>query len=120
MPTFGRSEILDHAKKTYGCEPDHPFEKYPRYVALRHDEGGKWFGLIMDVPKDRLGLDGDGKVDVIDVKCRPSTVSELKKKPGFLPAYHMDKKHWITILLDGSVPGKDIVRLIDESHALVG
>lgn len=120
MTKFGRSEILEYARKTFDCEPDYPFDKYPRYVALRHGKGGKWFGLIMDVPKDRLGLHGDEKIDVIDLKCRPAMVEELKKRPGFLPAYHMDKKHWITVLLDGSVPRKDITRLIDESYELVG
>jgi predicted DNA-binding protein (MmcQ/YjbR family) len=120
LATFGRSEILDYVKRKFDCEPEYAFEKYPNYIALRHDKHGKWFGLIMNVPRDRLGLDGGEIVDVIDVKCRPLTVNILSEKLGFLPAYHMNKEHWITILLDGSVTKKDITKLIDESYELVG
>ncbi len=119
MSRFGRTEILDYAQKTFGTKADYPFQKYPGYAALRDGEDGKWFALIMNAPRDRLGLSGDETIDIIDVKCPPDEVEILKGKRGFLPAYHMDKKHWITIVLDGSVPKKEITRLIDGSHELI-
>lgn len=119
MSQFGRNEILDYARRRFGTEPDYPFEKYPRYVALRVAGTGKWFALVMDVPRNRLGLEGEGRVDILDVKCPPATIATLRTRDGFLPAYHMDKNHWITVRLDGSVPEAEITRLLDTSHQLV-
>lgn len=113
-----RSEIFDYADKKFGAKPDYPFEKYPHYAVLRHSEDDKWFGLVMDVSKDKLDLDGEGKVDVIDIKCHPHKVDDLKSKPGFRPAYHMNKEHWLTVVLDGSVSQKEVFELLDESYAL--
>ncbi|ACI59477.1 protein of unknown function DUF419 (plasmid) [Rhizobium leguminosarum bv. trifolii WSM2304] len=115
---IGRSEIFDYVKKKYDVTPDYPFEKYHHYAALRHLDDEKWFGLVMNVPRDKLGLDGEGEVDILDVKCQPAKVDDLKKKTGFRPAYHMNKQHWLTVLLDGTVPKQDILNLLDESYDL--
>ncbi|MDX0312575.1 MmcQ/YjbR family DNA-binding protein [Sinorhizobium meliloti] len=113
-----RSEIFDYAEKKFGTKPDYPFDKYPHYAVLRHPDDDKWFGLVMDVSKDKLGLDGEGNVDIIDVKCHPQKVDDLKSKPGFRPAYHMNKEHWLTVLLDGSVSRKEVFALLNESYDL--
>lgn len=113
-----RSAIFDYAEKKFDVKPDYPFEKYPHYAVLRHLDEEKWFGLVMDVSKDKLGLDGEGKVDILDVKCHPQKVDDLKSKPGFRPAYHMNKEHWLTVVLDGSVSQKEVFALLDESYDL--
>lgn len=113
-----RSEIFDHAEKTFGAKPDYPFKKYPHYAVLRHSDDQKWFGLIMNVPREKLGLEGDGEVDVIDIKCHPAKVDDLKRTPGFRPAYHMNKEHWLTAVLDGSVSRKDVFALLEDSYEL--
>ena len=70
----------------------------------------------MDVPKSRLGLEGDEPVTVLDVKCSPLMVGSLLSEKGFLPAYHMNKSSWISILLDGSVPDEKITPLLELSY----
>lgn len=80
---------------------------------------GKWYAIIMRVKRQILGLDGEGFVDVMNVKCDPILVGSLRMKNGFLPAYHMNKDKWISILLDGSVTKEEILPLIDESYNLV-
>lgn len=113
-----RSEIFDYAHRTYKVKPDYPFGKHPRYAVLRHTDNDRWFGLVMNVPKDRLGLKGGEAVEIVDVKCRPEKVDYLKTKPGFRPAYHMNKAHWLTVLLDGPVSKDEVLALLDESYAL--
>ena len=54
----------------------------------------------MNVPEHRLGLPGDGSVNVLDVKCDPRMIGSLLSEKGFLPAYHMNKSTWISVLLD--------------------
>ena len=113
-----RSEIFDYAEKKYNTKPDYPFEKYRHYAVLRHTDDDKWFGLVMNVSREKLGLKGEGEADVLDIKCHPAKVDELKTKPSFRPAYHMNKEHWLTAILDGSVSKEEIFALLDESYDL--
>ncbi|NPE51980.1 MmcQ/YjbR family DNA-binding protein [Dickeya dadantii] len=113
-----RSVIFDYAKKEFGIIPDYPFYKFPHYAVLRHPDDGKWFGLVMDVAKNKLNLKGEGSVDIIDIKCETHKVDYLKSKSGFRPAYHMNKEHWLTVLLDGSVSTSEIFDLLNESYDL--
>lgn len=115
---INRSEIFDYTEKKYGTRPDYPFEKFPTYAVLRHSDDSKWFGLVMNVSKDKLGLDGKETVEIIDIKCQPQKVDDLKARSGFRPAYHMNKEHWLTILLDGTVSKDEIFALLDESYEL--
>lgn len=56
----------------------------------------------------------------LNLKCDPDHSVELRDIfDGILPGYHMNKKHWISVLLDGSVPSGEIQRLIDVSYSIV-
>jgi predicted DNA-binding protein (MmcQ/YjbR family) len=62
-------------------------------------------------------LDGDLS---INLKCDPDYAIELREKyPSVTPGYHMNKKHWNTVILDGSVPDKEVFAWIDQSYDLV-
>ena len=113
-----KQEILDYAKKTYKSIPDNPFSLAPTYQVLRHEDTRKWFALFMDITRDKLGLDGTDVIDVINLKCNPILSGSLRKMKGYFPAYHMHRENWITILLDGTVPTKYIIPLIDLSFEL--
>jgi predicted DNA-binding protein (MmcQ/YjbR family) len=110
--------VVEHVKNKYQIAPDYPWNKYPGYAVLRHHGTEKWFALLMNVPRNRLGLEGADGVDVVNVKCRPEIVGSLRLKPGYLPAYHMNKEHWLTVLLDNTVPEGEILELIDDSYHL--
>lgn len=113
-----RAAIIKYADNKYQAKPDFPWAKFPDYTVLRHQGSDKWFALLMNVPRGKLGLKGGGEVDVINVKCRPELVGSLRMKEGFLPAYHMNKEHWLTVLLDNTVSEKEIYGLIDDSYEL--
>lgn len=62
-------------------------------------------------------LDGDLS---INIKCDPSLALELRERyPSVVPGYHMNKKHWNTVYVDGSIPDKEIFSWIDNSYDLV-
>lgn len=113
-----KQQLLDYAKKTYRTVPDAPFRTAPTYLVLRHNHTRKWYALIMDVPREKLGMSGGEYVDILNIKCEPVLSGSLRMGEGFLPAYHMHRDSWITILLDGTVPAKDIFPLLDMSYAL--
>ncbi|WNY26889.1 MmcQ/YjbR family DNA-binding protein [Methanolapillus ohkumae] len=115
---ISRQEIFQYVKEKYGIEPDYPWMRTPNYAILRHDSNRKWFAAIVDIPKKVLGLEGNDIVDAMNLKCDPILIGSLKSEPGVLPAYHMNKEHWITILLDSPMPPQKIFNLIDLSYAL--
>lgn len=115
-----RGDIFAYVREKFGTEPEYPWARYPHYAVLRHRQGRKWYGLIMDVPGNRLGLDGDGPVEIINLKSDGVLDLLISGTPGILPAYHMDKRHWVSILLDGGITPRELFALIDESHALTG
>jgi len=70
------------------------------------------------VGRDKLGLPGEGWVDVLNVKCEPVLIGSLRMQPGFHPAYHMNKDLWISVRLDGTVAQEQIETLVDLSYRL--
>ena len=107
---------MSYVQDRYGVEPEYLWAKYPNYAALRHPASRKWFALVMDIPRNRLGFEGEGAVDIMDVKCGPLMVGSLLAQDGFLPAYHMSKSSWISILLDDTVPDEQIYPLLELSY----
>ena len=118
QPSTLKERILQYAQVHLGAEPDHLWAKFPRYSVLRHSENAKWFAVFLEVPGTRLGLERPESVDILDVKCGPLLAGSLLGIPGILPAYHMNKSNWVNLLLDGSLPEEEIIRLLELSHDL--
>lgn len=110
--------VIEYVSEKYGDELEFLWERYPDAAVLRRKDNKKWYALFMTIPKSKLGLDGGEPVEIIDLRFG---VDELPKKVDgekYFPGYHMNKKHWITMLLDGSVAGDEILNYIDESYKL--
>ena len=113
------SEATQLILDAYGAEPEHIFARYPGIAVFRRPDNGRWFAVGMaDMPWRTLGVDREGRVDILNVKCDPIVMGSLRGKPGFRPAYHMNKDKWITILLDGSAEKKHIIALVGMSYGL--
>ncbi len=113
-----RENILNYAKEQFGTEPEYLWRIFPNYAILRRSDNKKWFAVFMDVPKNKLGLDGNESIDILDVKCDPMIREIMRSKNGFLPAYHLNRDNWITVLLDGTVDEETIFMLIDGSYEI--
>lgn len=108
-------ELKKYISDTYSTDMDYPWRKYPNHGVFRHSNNRKWFALLMDVSKDKLGLESTEMLNILNVKLEPMMIDVLKSLDGFFPAYHMNKSSWITIALDGSVDDEQIKNLIDIS-----
>ena len=111
-----RERIIQHIQDRYAAEPEHLWARYPNYAVFRQSASRKWFAAVMDVAKKSIDLPGDGTADVMDLKCDQVLVGSLLAQDGFLPAYHMSKSSWISILLDETVPDEQIFPLIELSY----
>ena len=115
---MNRELVFDYVKKKYKVLPEYKWAQDPRFAVLQHGDNKKWFALVMDIPKEKIGLDGEELIDILNVKCEPDMVGVLRMTRGILPAYHMNKTHWVSILLDGSVAQETVCSLIDGSYEL--
>ena len=114
-----REKTLAYACTLPGAVLDMPFEDDFETTVFRHGEGGKWFGLLMRVEKSRVGLSGEGKADVLNLKCDPEESFIVREMyEGIIPAYHMNKRHWISVILERGVPQDFIESLIEKSYDL--
>lgn len=113
-----RESLLAYAKEKYATSPEFLWPRQPRYAVLRHADNGKWYGVLMNVRARCLHLPGTGEVDVINVKTPLAPDMLLSGVAGAFPAYHMNKRHWISLALDGSFPDDELYRLLDESFLL--
>ena len=113
-----REKVLEMTAENYQTEPEHLWARYPEDTVLRHSSNRKWYALIMNVHRSKLGLEGDAYVDILNVKADPVMADSFLRKEGILPGYHMNKASWITILLDGTVPMETIELLLDTSFVL--
>ncbi len=114
-----RNDIFKYAKKQYGTMPEYLWCRHPNYAVLRRSDNNKWYGVVMDVSRSKLGLSGVESVDILNVKCDAGLYDFLRGASGFLRGYHMGG-NWISILLDGTVKPSQIFALIDKSYELVG
>lgn len=115
---MNRKELETYIAETYSAQAEHPWMMYPDNTVFRHADNKKWFALVMSLSESRLGLAGEEKIDVMNLKCDPILVGSLLNEKGFFPAYHMSKTNWITIALDGSADDEKIKWLIDLSFEL--
>lgn len=111
-------QLKQYIAEQYNSDEEHPWIKFPGYSVFRHHNNKKWFALIMNVQKSKIGLEGNEIIDILDVKCDPIMIGSLLNENGFFPAYHMSKSSWITIALDSSVDEEKIKWLIDMSYEL--
>ena len=115
---MNRIELTELISNQYSAEPEYLFRDDPYTAVFRHGNNRKWFAIIMKIPTNRLGLAGTKVVDVVNFKADTFFIGSLLGTPGFFPAYHMNKTHWITAVLDGSASDEDILMLLDMSFDL--
>ena len=94
-----KQSFLDYCLGTFGTLPDYPFDEDFETAVLRHADNRKWFALLMKVSRRKFGFDSDKTVDVVNLKLPIEMVGSFGKDDGVYPAYHMNKLHWISVLL---------------------
>lgn len=115
---MNRQDLFVYAKKNFETIPDYPWKKMPNHAVLRHFKNRKWYGLVMNIPKEKLGLQSSEKVDVLNVKVNPEYSYFLLQKSDIYPAYHMNREHWVSVLLNGRVPDEEVYLLLQQSFIL--
>ncbi|MDE6730603.1 MAG: MmcQ/YjbR family DNA-binding protein [Oscillospiraceae bacterium] len=111
-------QILAYVRETYGDELEFLWKKFDDNAILRRKDSQKWYAVLMTIAKRKLGMDSDQTVEIIDLRIQPEQIESLIDDQNYFPGWHMNKKHWYTIILDHSVPTEELCRRIDESYLL--
>ena len=114
---MNRQNVEQCVAQEFGVKPDYLWEGDFVTAALRHPDTKRWFGVLMRIPAMKLGINNEGEADILDIKLDPDFILELQKNlpKQYFPAYHMNKKHWTTVLLTDKTDRKLLQTLINES-----
>lgn len=110
--------IIDYVREKYGDEPEYLWERFPENAVWRRKDNKKWYGAVLTVARNKLGLDGGQIAEVLDLRMDSQKIPQFVDGKTHFAGYHMNKTHWITVCLDGSVPIEEIYSLIDDSYVL--
>jgi predicted DNA-binding protein (MmcQ/YjbR family) len=111
------NRITKHIQDKYHNLPEFLWDNDDSGV-FRKSSTNKWYGIIMNISFSKLD-NKPGKVEVLNIKLDEKKIVELIKKEGYYPAYHMNKKSWISIVLNDTLTDDEITTLIDKSYNLV-
>ena len=94
-----KQQFLEYCQSTYGTSPDYPFDDMFETAVLRHADNRKWYALVMKVSRRKFGFNSDEVVEVVNLKLPTEMFGSFGASDGVYPAYHMNKLHWISVLL---------------------
>lgn len=114
-----KKEIFKYIEEKYNVTPEYLFLRSPDCAVFRNKKNNKWFGIIMNIEKRKIGINEEGSIDIINLKGEPEFNSILRSQNHIIAAYHMNKKHWISVLLNHDFPITDLFEMIDWSYDLI-
>ncbi|MBP5288433.1 MAG: MmcQ/YjbR family DNA-binding protein [Clostridia bacterium] len=122
FPSEQANRIAAAIRDRFGVKPDFPWKDNARISTagvFRHGENNKWFALVMDIRRGAL-LKNEvrDRVDVMNLKMHPDEIPALCQRAGIYPAYHMNRKFWISVTLDGVLADEDVMELVQISFDL--
>lgn len=103
--------MIAFARETWGDELEFLWKQFPDYAVLRRKDTDKWYALVARLTADKVGGNKKEVVEIVNLRR-----TEGMDAPRFLPAYHMNKKTWATIVLDETIPSEELMRLLSASR----
>ena len=94
-----KQQFLDYCLNKYSTSPDYPFDEDFETAVLRHADNRKWYAIVMRVSRCKFGFESDEIIDVVNLKLPTEMFGSFGASDGVHPAYHMNKLHWISVLL---------------------
>ena len=113
--------INEYICKHFNVSPEFMWDSSPSYAVYRRKDSQKWFGLIGNLKRIKLEPESGSKeeIEFMNIKISGEDLSRVLKENGFYRAYHMNKKSWVTMVLDDTLDDSVIEELIDKSYSYV-
>ncbi len=114
-----KNQVIEYLLKTYHPLMERPWEDAQEHITFKESNSKKWFALMMHITLKQLGFNSTAPCDAINLKLNPSKIVQLIDGKHYFEAYHMNKKYWMTVLLDEQTNMDELKELIAESYQLV-
>ena len=111
-------KVFDFLKEKYDAKFESPWDKYDEFIIVRNEETQKWYALFMIIPENKLYGENGKEIEVLNLHTKPEVNELLVDNETIFPGYHMNKKSWITIVLDGRLEDEEVFELINNSYLL--
>ncbi|MGS4809765.1 MmcQ/YjbR family DNA-binding protein [Streptococcus sp. Z554] len=108
--------IMTQVQEMYENQLEYLWEKSPDTAVLRHEDNQKWYAILMRIPWDRLDKGREGLVEAVNLKH--DQVADLLSQNGIYPAFHMNKRYWISLPLDDTLTDEKVLELFERSYFL--
>ena len=112
------SRLADYIREHFDDAPEFLWEKYPNFAVFRRKDNRKWYAVIMNVPKNKLELDGAEEIEIVDLRIAPAELDRIVDGEKYFRGWHMNKKSWLTLRLDETLPFEEISARLEESYRL--
>ena len=97
-----KQQFFSYCLSLHSTAPDYPFEGDFETAVFRHLGSRKWYAIVMRVSRRKFGFDIDEVIDVVNLKLPTEMFGSFGASDGVYPAYHMNKLHWVSVLLPDS------------------
>lgn len=111
-------QVIQYIKQKYDDDIEFPWGEKDGNAIFRHKDNKKWYATLFTISKEKLGLPSNEITNISNLKIPPETIEKIVDNEKYFPAYHMNKKHWMSVILDGSIEIEEIFKYIDMSHDL--
>ncbi len=111
-------EIIKYISKNYQDSLEYLWEKSKDTAVVRNKESQKWYGIFFVLNEEKLGLPSNKTVDVLNLRYPKEKIRDIVDNEKVFLGYHMNKQHWISIVLDGSIPLEKIMVWLSNSYKM--
>ena len=111
-------KLVEHIRKNFSDEPEFLWEKFPNFAVFRRKDNRKWYAVIMNVPKNKLGLGGAEEIEILNLRIEPEELNKIFDGEKYFRGWHMNKKSWLTVRLDETLTDEEVFSWLEKSYQL--
>ena len=111
-------KLIEFISKRFSDAPEFLWKKFPNYAVFRRKDNRKWYAVIMAIPRSKLKLDGNEDLEILNLRVKPEELDRIFDGEKYFRGWHMNKKSWLTLRLDGCLTFEEISARLEESYRL--
>ena len=111
-------KLIEFISKRFSDAPEFLWEKFPNYAVFRRKDNRKWYAVIMAISRSKLKLDGNEDLEILNLRVKPEELDRIFDGEKYFRGWHMNKKSWLTLRLDGCLTFEEISARLEESYRL--
>ena len=113
-------KVVEYIRENFSDAPEFLWEKFPNFAVFRRKDNRKWYAVIMNVPRNKLQLDGAEELEILNLRVEPEELDRIFDSEKYFRGWHMNKRSWLTLRLDDTLTDEEISARLSKSYELAG